>query len=486
MSEKSLTNGVIYSLLKVICSVIFPLFTFKYAALVLGASGIGKVEFAKSVVSYFLLLAGLGINTYAIRSGSAYRTNHSKLEKFAQLVFGLNCISCLISCVILFICSLFVEKLYSIKYLILIFSFQLPLAVIGVDWIFNILEDFKYIAIRTFICQLFCVLFLVIFVHNQSDTGLYAIALVIATYGANVFNYLKANRIVRIVPRLSKETLIILPSILILFFNSLAATIYVNSDITILGLISTAIQVGLYSSAVKIYTAFKLVIGTVLVTLLPRFSFYYQNKELKLYLEFQNITLKVILFILPVILLEIYLQAENLIVLMSGAEFIVSARALVILDIALAFSTFAMFATNTILLPAHKEKFILKSTILGATANVLLNLIFIPVWGFYGAAATTVIAEMIVAFMQMYNATSVFNIVKNIYMKWLIDAALGCLSVVIITTLISLIPLDYFKALFLQGIVGLIVYVIIEFLLRNEGCLYLFKLVRDRLKWMQI
>ena len=72
-------NGI-----KTLMSVLFPLITFPYASRILGARGIGKVDYAYSIISYFSLVAALGINTYAVREGSKLKNNKEEFEKFAK------------------------------------------------------------------------------------------------------------------------------------------------------------------------------------------------------------------------------------------------------------------------------------------------------------------------------------------------------------------------------------------------------------------
>ena len=50
-----------------VSSFIFPLITFPYISRTLLVDGIGKVNFATSVISYFTMFASLGIPTYGIR-----------------------------------------------------------------------------------------------------------------------------------------------------------------------------------------------------------------------------------------------------------------------------------------------------------------------------------------------------------------------------------------------------------------------------------
>ena len=51
-------------------------------------------------------------------------------------------------------------------------------------------------------------------------------------------------------------------------------TIYINSDVTILGLISGNYYVGLYSVATKVYTMLKSLLGALIVVSIPRLSSY--------------------------------------------------------------------------------------------------------------------------------------------------------------------------------------------------------------------
>ena len=63
MKIKSVKFNFIMNFILTASNFIFPLITFPYVSRVLGASGTGKVSFAISVVSYFTMVAALGIPT---------------------------------------------------------------------------------------------------------------------------------------------------------------------------------------------------------------------------------------------------------------------------------------------------------------------------------------------------------------------------------------------------------------------------------------
>ena len=64
---KSIKKNFAWNAILKVSAVIFPLITYPYVSRAIGAEGIGKVSFATSVVSYFSIIAQLGIPTYGIR-----------------------------------------------------------------------------------------------------------------------------------------------------------------------------------------------------------------------------------------------------------------------------------------------------------------------------------------------------------------------------------------------------------------------------------
>ena len=63
MKEKNIKVNAVLNMIKTISSIIFPLITFPYVSRVLMPENIGKVNFGSSFVSYFSLIASLGITT---------------------------------------------------------------------------------------------------------------------------------------------------------------------------------------------------------------------------------------------------------------------------------------------------------------------------------------------------------------------------------------------------------------------------------------
>ena len=66
-NNKSLGINAILNGLQSVLNLIFPLITFPYVSRILSVDGMGIYNFSNTYVGYFLLIAGLGINTYELK-----------------------------------------------------------------------------------------------------------------------------------------------------------------------------------------------------------------------------------------------------------------------------------------------------------------------------------------------------------------------------------------------------------------------------------
>ena len=63
---------------------------YPYAARVLGEEALGRFSFSDSVISYFMVLAALGIPTYAVREGARFRNDRKRMEQFVSEIYTIN------------------------------------------------------------------------------------------------------------------------------------------------------------------------------------------------------------------------------------------------------------------------------------------------------------------------------------------------------------------------------------------------------------
>ena len=173
---------------------------------------------------------------------------------------------------------MFVDKLKSYNIVIGILSLEILLATLSVVWIYNIYEDFGYITFVTFILQFVSIILMLLFVHSADDLYKYVIISVISSSGSGLFMFFHARKYVQL-HLVKKPPLKHLKPIMIVFSTTIAATIYISSDTTILGWLTDDYQVGIYGTAAKIYKIVKQVLNAVVAVVIPRFAFYIGTQE---------------------------------------------------------------------------------------------------------------------------------------------------------------------------------------------------------------
>ena len=194
MNMKSMKANAFLNGFSSVLNLVFPLITFPYISRVLGVESIGEYNFSNSVVSYFLLIAGLGISTYAIREGSQYRNEPKLFNKFVSEVFTINLIATILSYCLLFVCVFLADRLREYKILILVLSLQIVFTTIGVGWIYSIYEDYRYITIRSICFKVLSIFMMFAFVKDANDTLNYVLISVIASVGSNTLNFFHVKK----------------------------------------------------------------------------------------------------------------------------------------------------------------------------------------------------------------------------------------------------------------------------------------------------
>lgn len=480
MRKKSMKENAILNALRTLAGIVFPLITYPYISRVLGADNLGKINFANSIVSYFSLLAALGISSYAIREGGAIRDDKNKLKNFSNQIFTINMVFTAISYILLAILLSFSKRLYAYKELIIIQSFIIFATTIGIEWLFSIYEDYAYITVRTIAIQFIALCAMFLCVRKEDDYLRYALISVLASGGGYIVNYFYSHKYFSV--RLTKkvEWTKHLKPMLILFFNTLAITIYVNSDITILGILKGDYYVGIYSVSVKIYTILKQIVNALLVSSLPRLSYYVATDRKDNYQDLLNKILRALLLVLMPMVAGIIMLSPDIVVLVSGKAFEQSYASLQILSVAIAFSLIAAFFSSGVLLPNKKDRKILTATIISAIVNLSLNFILIPVCNEKGAALTTVLAEVTVMGIGMYYSKDIFKI-SNVR-KTVMEGCIGIAGIVILCKIVNANINSMILRLSLAIFVSVIYYVVVLWGFKEQLFMDVINVIKQKVK----
>ncbi len=484
MKKKSLKLNMMLSTIKSIMDVIFPFFTFPYVSRVLGVENIGKYNFASSVINYFILFSGLGISTYAIREGAAIRENPIKLKKFSNEMFTINMLSTVVSYVLLGILLVYISKFHSYWPLLIILSFQCFFKAFGMEWIYSVYEDYAYISIRSILFQFLSLVLMFLLVKEQDDVEMYAMITVIACVGSNVFNFFHLRKSMKVKLTRCLNLKKHIKPILVLFAMNLAVSIYVSSDMTILGFMCDDRTVGIYSVSVKVYGIVKRILSSILIVSIPRLSVLYGNNDL---LGFKKTGEKIYKGLLTIVfpsIVGIIILREPIVRLVAGEQYLEASYSLMLLSIALFFCMAAWFWSQCVLIPIKQEAEVFRVTIVSAILNILLNFILVPMWKEKAAALSTIVAEACSYFWCAYKGKKCTKI--NGFLQIILKVSCGIVGIVIVSFVTQLVINDYLLYMTVTVIGSIAVYFVIEIVLKNEVFTDVCKLILMKMKRIAI
>jgi len=479
MNQKKIAINAVLNMIKSGLSILFPLITYPYVLRILGAENMGKISYSLSVVSYFTLLSKFGISSYATREGSKIKEDKEKFSKFVNEIFTLNMTFTIISYIGILFTVLFVKKIGNYKNLILIQSITIICGTIGIDWINNIFEDFLSITLRSIISHIIILFLLFMLIKKPDDYVVYSAISIFANAIISIYNWFYCKKYINIKICYNLKIYKHLKHLIIFFLSSLTVTIYVNLDITMLGWLKGDYSVGMYSTAIKIYNILKELLAAVYVVAVPKLAFYYGKSDYFEYKTlFSNMTGIIILFLLPACT-GLVCVAKGIIVIIGGSEYFPAVTAMQILAVALLFAILGGLITACFNVSAGYEKNSLIAASLSAFLNFVLNLYFIRKMDFNGAAITTCFSEAFVfafCFLKIREKKKFIDFFK-LSINF-IHAIIGCITIILIQNLFTIITGNEFIKTIMVIIFSIIIYIIELILLKNQDIIKIYTLCR--------
>ena len=481
--NKSLGVNAAINALRAGLSIIFPLITYPYAIRVLHAEGIGKVNFASSIVSYFSLFASLGFSNYAVREGAKVRDDKEKFSRFASEILLLNTISTAISVIGLIICAFLVPKFEPYEKLILLLGTTIVFTTFGVDWINTVYEDFLYITLRTIVTEVISMILLFCIVRSENDVYQYALLTVISQAVVCVSNFFLCRKYVTFKFHRGMHLRKHLQPTLIFLANKIATTIYVNSDTTMLGWMKGDYYVGIYAISVKVYSVIKTMLAALYLVVVPRISYNIGKDDYdSVKRTYTNMFCDVLVLLLPASV-GLTCVSREIITFMVGENNTDGILTLQILSVALVGAILNGLILYCINIPTGNEKINARAAIYSTAMNVILNLFLIPIFKQNGAAATTVISEFFVLLYCLKKDDGNIKMFLSFHeaFRSLLQALCGVLTVIVTTVLIKQLDINYLLCLALIVIISVVAYGIELLLLGNTLVIDILQKIRARI-----
>ena len=478
---KSIKKNFLLNSILTVTTVLVPLITFPYISRVLLVEANGKVNFASSVINYFVMFSALGIPTYGIRACARVRDDKEQLSKTVHELLFINTVMTVITYTV-FLCSLFlVPKFSQEKTLFLITSLNLLLNVVGMNWLYSALEEYKYITIRSLIVKLFSVICIFTLLHSPKDYKIYALILVVSTVGSNLFNFVYSRHFVSYKYYGHYEIKKHLKPIVTFFATTVAISIYANLDTVMLGFVAGDIEVGYYSAALKIRNTLATLAVSLGTVLLPRLSYWAQNKEIEKFKMALKKSFQFMFFMAIPITVYFVIYAKPTILLFSGKDYAGAILPTQWLVPTVFFAGLSNVTGTQAMVPFGNENKMLISILWGAVTNFSLNCVLIPKYGSAGAAFATMITEVVVLGIQCVYIRKLLSEIKIIKFVWkpAIASIISILCSLYVTTHVTL---SLFGELAVSSLIFGLGYISILIFAKEELMMQVFRDLKKKLK----
>ena len=378
MKIHSVKYNFIMNAILTVAGIIFPLITFPYISRVLLVEGSGKVAFATSVVTYFTMFASLGIPTYGVRACAIVRDNKEKLSKTVQELLIISGGTTLLTYIVFGISLFVIPEFAQERTLLLIVGLGIGLNTIGVQWLYNALEQYSYITTCSILFKVIGMILMFLLVKESSDYQIYGGVYVIASFGSYVLNFICLRKFVTFQKTGTYQFKQHLKHIMVFFAMSAGASIYLNLDVVMLRFLQSNEAVGYYNAGIKVKTVLVTCVTSLGTVLLPRLSYYIETADKKAFQLMVGKAFRFVFVAASAVTVYFSIFARESILLLSGEAFLPAVGPMMILMPTVLLIGLSNVTGIQILTPNGREREVMYSIWGGAILDFVLNLIVIP------------------------------------------------------------------------------------------------------------
>ncbi len=352
-------------------------------------------------MTYFILLATLGVANYGTKEVSANRKN---IQPTFWGIYSLQVVAAFISIVLyLLLCWSVPSMQNPVAYIL---GLSLLSKGLDISWLFQGLEDFRKITIRNITVKLLGILSIFLFVKTPNDLYLYVFLLTGFELLGQLSMWLPAKEFIG-KPHFdvvhAKEHL---KPVILLFLPQIAISLYVTLDRTMLGALSSTKDVGIYDQALKIINILLTIVTSLGSVMLPRVSSLLSSGDYKAVNKMYEMSFLIYNLIIFPIIAGMLIVNKDFVNFFLGKDFQEARVAIEIMIARMFFIGWKNIMGIQILIPHNKNREFMLSTTIPAFVSVGLNLLLIPSLGFIGASITSVLTEALVWVIQYYYTRS--------------------------------------------------------------------------------
>ena len=414
-----------------------------------GAEIYGLFTLSIVLVSWFRLFSGLGLKEGIIRYVSLFRAKkeNKKIQYLLKKSLIILILTSVIASVLLFFFSDFIALRFfsnsKLTIFLKIFSITIPFTVLGAIFL-SIIRAFERIGWFSFISEVLGnfiqLIILVVLIFLGINSKSVPISFLIGTFSIFIVSYFVSKKSVpkmltsnkKINSPENKKTFkeMFAYSWPFIFYGVINFIFY-WTDSFMIGIFKNVESVGFYNAAVPIALLLFLPFSLFAQLFFPLVTKEFSKGNMEAVKQLsQQVGKWIFMIVIPIFVIFMIFPGVFINILF-GPEYLVAENALRFLSIGVLFVTLSG-VSQELLSMKGKSKLILFDMICAAIINIILNAIFIPLYGITGAAIATMLSSILLSallFIQSYKFLSIIPLRRKMF---------GITLIVIISTILLL------------------------------------------------
>ena len=232
---------------------LFPLITTPYLARVIGVDGFGILAIGVATIAYFQSLTNYGFIYTSVRDAARCRENIDDFSKVVCTTFYSKTILMLISYGLIAIGTITIPLFRENSAVIWCTALLLPGHVFNPDWIFQALEDMKFITVRNLLSKTLFTLLIFVFRKTPEDYLWQPILMALGMFVPSLWGLivLKKKFGLRLIVPSIKEPFQKIGEGFNMFVTVFLPTVYTNLNVLLLSYFNGKTATGIYSGGTK-------------------------------------------------------------------------------------------------------------------------------------------------------------------------------------------------------------------------------------------
>ena len=389
----ALFKNFIYNSAMTVSSYLVNFVIFTVISRTLGANNIGIVGYVDNIINYFVIFASLGINTVGIREIASAGNDREKCSKVFSKLLSLMILTVAISTIVYIVVILTIPQLSQYRSYFLIGLGKLLLTPLMIEWLYAGKQDFKFISIRTIVIKLLYLIAVLCFVRDTDDTIIYFSLTSISVVINFIVNIVSSKKYINY-KSYSWDFRPYLKPLIKLGAFAVITSLYSTFNYVFLGSVSTALQVGFYYTAIRLYDVIMQVFRSYTSVAMPKMSELNADSDKA---SFNNLIEKsykaLFSYSIPMAVVSILL-APLFVMIIAGHGYEPSVDAMRIVMPILIISGINQINGMLVLMPLKKDEILLITASIAAFVGVISNIVFDKPFGANGAALTILLSEL--------------------------------------------------------------------------------------------